>query len=134
MAFDWRDFLVFAHELRNEGFESKRRTSIGRAYYYIYNVALIEAKKLGYNPYSNSHLKGGVHKKLWTWCQSHTDADVVALGVSGSTLHARRISVDYNQPSPASVQQDVQKQLRDARDFEILPAQIVKRPPPPPLP
>jgi len=56
MPFDWRDFLLFAHELRNESLESKRRTSIRRAYYYIYNVALVEAKKLGY-PSANFHMK-----------------------------------------------------------------------------
>ncbi len=49
MAFDWRDFFLFAHELRNEKQESKQRSAIGRAYYYIYNAAKIEAKRLGFD-------------------------------------------------------------------------------------
>jgi len=69
MAFDWRDFFLFAHELRKELDESKQRTSIGRAYYYAYNAALIEAKKLGFNPNDPSLSRFGVHQKLWMWCR-----------------------------------------------------------------
>jgi len=49
MAFNWREFFLLAHELRKETQESKRRTSIGRAYYYVYNIALVEAQKRGYS-------------------------------------------------------------------------------------
>lgn len=132
MAFDWRDFLLFAHELRNETQESKQRTAIGRAYYYVYNVGLTEAKKLGYNP--NAPSKVGTHKRLWSWCQAQRNSDIVALGDSGNTLHARRISVDYKSVTQAGLRQDVQKQLDEARDFEILLAQITRQLPPPPLP
>ena len=129
MPFDWRDFLLFAHELRKEAQESKQRTAIGRAYYYVYNAALIEARKLGYNPNTPSH------KRLWSWYQAHqANADVVALGISGITLQARRTSADYNLASLTSLQQDLQKQLDEAREFEILLAHIANTPPPPPLP
>ena len=132
MVFDWREFLLFAHELRNEAQESKQRTSVGRAYYYAYNVALAEAKRLGYNPNRPSTL--GLHKRLWSWCQSHNNADIVALGDSGNTLHLRRIEVDYKVATSASLQQVVQKQLDEARDFELLLAQISNKQAPPPLP
>ncbi len=132
MAFDWREFFLFAHELRNEPQESKQRTAIGRAYYYVYNVALIEAGKLGYNP--NFPSKAGLHKRLWSWCQSHGNTDIVALGDSGNTLHARRIEADYKPATPASLQQAVQKQLDEAREFELLLAQIGNKQAPPPLP
>ena len=132
MPFDWRDFLLFAHELRHETQESKQRTAIGRAYYYVYNVALSEARKLGYNPNAQSSV--GLHKKLWSWCQAQPSADIVELGDSGSTLHARRISVDYRLATSLGLRNDVQKQLDEARAFEILLAQICRTIPPPPLP
>ena len=131
IAFDWREFLLLAHELRHEREESKQRTAIGRAYYYVYNVALTEIQRLGYDPRTRMGA-GGVHKNLWGWCVQHSNDDIVALGDSGNTLHARRIRADYKlQQSPA---QDVQKQLDEARDFELLLAQIIKRPAPPPFP
>jgi hypothetical protein len=134
MAFDWRDFLLFAHELRNEPEESKQRTSIGRAYYYVYNVAKIEAKKLGFNENDPSLRKMGQHQRLWSWRQNQTDPFLVSLGDSGNTLKARRTRVDYySLPSPPSLQ-TVQMQLDEARDFEILLAQIARTSVPPPLP
>jgi hypothetical protein len=87
MAFDWRGFFLFAHELRNETDESKRRTSIGRAYYYAYNAALTEAKKLGFSPFA-AKASGGVHKRLVEWCQNHSNPDLVILGDAGNTLKA----------------------------------------------
>lgn len=68
MAFDWREFFLFAHELRHEAAESKQRTAIGRAYYYAYNVARIEAKKLGFDENDPSSRGMGLHQKLWDWC------------------------------------------------------------------
>ena len=65
MAFDWRELFLFAHELRNEVQESKQRTAIGRAYYYVYNVAKIEAQKLGFSENDPSLRNMGVHQKLW---------------------------------------------------------------------
>ena len=103
MAFDWREFSIFAHELRNEPAESKRRTAIGRAYYYAYNVAKIEAKKLGFNE-SDPSLRGGLHQRLWDWCLKHNNPGIVTLEDSGDTLKARRTSADYRTlPSPPSL-------------------------------
>jgi len=94
MAFDWRDFFLFAHELRNEKQESKQRTAIGRAYYYIYNAAKIEAKRLGFDEKDPLLRNMGLHQRLWTWCLNHQNPDIVTLGDSGNTLKARRTSVD----------------------------------------
>jgi hypothetical protein len=129
MAFDWRDFFLFAHQLRHEQQENIQRTAIGRAYYYAFNVALVEARKLGFNPASPSLRRMSVHQRLWSWCQSQANKDLVALGDSGNTLKARRTSMDYilfNAPS----HQDVQKQLDETRHFEVLLARITNRPAP----
>jgi hypothetical protein len=57
MAFDWRDFFLFAHQLRHEQQESIQRTAIGRAYYYAFNVALVEARKLGWTTFCSTPLR-----------------------------------------------------------------------------
>ncbi len=62
MAFDWREFFLLAHELRNEPAESKQRTAIGRAYYYAYHAAKVEAKKLGFNEDDPSLRNMGLHR------------------------------------------------------------------------
>jgi len=134
MAFDWREFFLLAHELRNEPAESKQRTAIGRAYYYAYHAAKVEAKKLGFNEDDPSLRNMGLHQRLWRWCLNHNNPDMVTLGDAGNTLKARRTSVDYNAlPSPPSLP-TVQKQLDETRDFEVLLAQIMSASPPPPLP
>jgi len=141
MAFDWRDFFLFAHEIRNDTDESRQRTSIGRAYYYAYNAALIQAKKLGFNP--NAPAPGmprkklpGVHQRLWDWCMSQTNnQNLIDLGDSGNTLKGRRTAADYKiAPTMLITPQLVQQQLNETRDFEVLLAQIAKASPPPPLP
>jgi hypothetical protein len=140
MAFDWRDFFLFAHELRNETDESKQRTSVGRAYYYAYNAALIEAQKLGFNPNAPApRIPGkkpsGVHQKLWDWCMSQTgNQDLINLGDSGNTLKGRRTAADYKIAQTILITTRlVQQQLDETRDFEVLLAQIAKASPPPPL-
>ena len=40
MPFDWREFLIIAHELRTDRRESAQRTCLGRAYYYVYHLPL----------------------------------------------------------------------------------------------
>lgn len=141
MAFDWRDFFKFAHELRNETDEGKQRTSIGRAYYYAYNAALIEAQKLGFNPDAPApRVPGkrtpGVHQKLWDWCMRQTgNQDLIDLGDSGNTLKGRRTAADYKiVPTIQITSQLVQQQLDETRDFELLLAQIANTSPPLPLP
>ena len=141
MAFNWRDFFLFAHEIRNETDESKQRTAIGRAYYYAYNTALIQAQKLGFNPYAPaSGIPGkkhaGVHQKLWEWCMSQTsNPDLINLGDSGNTLKSRRTAADYKiAPTTPITPQLVQQQLGETRDFEVLLAHIANASPPPPLP
>jgi hypothetical protein len=141
MAFDWRDFFLFAHELRNETDESKQRTSIGRAYYYAYNAALIVAQKLGFDPNAPAPKKTGkkapgVHQKLWDWCMSQTgNQHLINLGDSGNTLKGRRTAADYKVAPPILITpQLVRQQLDETREFELLLAQIAKQSPPPPLP
>ncbi len=133
MAFNWRDFLVLAHDLRKDQRESAQRACIGRAYYYTFNLGLNTAKTGGYNPKLSPLKRAGEHKRLWDWYLSHRNQAFQQLGDIGDTMRGRRVEVDYKL-SPSPTLQDVQKQLDEARDFEVLLSQITGKPSPPALP
>ncbi len=65
MPFDWRDFLVLAHELQNDQRESVQRTCLGRTYYYVYNLGLGKARELNFSLQTNTGK--GSHGQLWDW-------------------------------------------------------------------
>ena len=71
MPFDWREFLIVAHELRHDQREGVRRTCPGRAYYYVYHLGLKKARHMGW-----PEPKYGLHKALWNWCQKQSDAPI----------------------------------------------------------
>jgi hypothetical protein len=91
MPFDWREFLVVAHGLRNDPKEGVQRTCLGRAYYYIYNLGLAKARTLSF-----SDTPPGLHRKLWGWCQRQADPTIKEMGVYGLRMHALRIDADYD--------------------------------------
>jgi len=61
MPFDWRDFLIIAPELRNDPRESVQRICLGRRYYYLYNIGLIEAHTRSFTRIRGN---GGSHTQL----------------------------------------------------------------------
>lgn len=128
MPFDWREFLLVAHELRNDSRESIRRTCLGRTYYYIYNLGLIKARSLNFR-----ETPPGLHKKLWTWCQKQTDPNIRKMGAYGLRMLSLRHDADYeNSPIP-NLAGEVRTQLSRAQKFEELVSQINGQRPPTPL-
>ena len=128
MPFDWRDFLIVAHELRNDPRECVQRTCLGRTYYYVYNFALAEARTM--------HFTGvlpNLHKQLWKWCQTHTDPTIKQMGIDGGRMHSLRIDADYKDTSIPNLAGEVKRQLSRAQAFERLVAQRNGQPPPAPL-
>ena len=81
MPFDWREFLIIAHELRNDEREGARRTCLGRAYYYVYNLGLKAARQRHW-PEPNFSL----HRALWDWCQKQSDTNIKMLGILEAVL------------------------------------------------
>lgn len=124
MSFDWREFLVIAHELRHDQRESAQRTCLGRAYYYVFNLCLKMAQQMEWSQPTRS-----VHRALWNWCQSHSDMNLKQLGILGSRMYSLRIDSDYK-ARPLREPQAVQRQLDRARDFEVLVAQKTGQIPP----
>ena len=129
MQFDWRDFLEVAHDLRNDKRESVQRTSLGRAYYYVYNLGLIKAKTQNFRTG-----RGGMHKQLWDWYQSQTDPIIRQMGIEANRMHATRISADYKDASIQDIAREVEIQLARARTFETLMAELDGQAPPLALP
>ena len=125
MLFDWREFLIVAHELRNDPREGIQRTSIGRAYYYVYNLGLIMAKTEKFSIISG---RGGMHKQLWY--QSHTNPIIREMGIQANRMHATRISADYRDARVPDAAREVKTQLRRAQTFETLRAQVNGQTPP----
>lgn len=134
MAFDWRDLFALANELKNDKRESVRRTCIGRAYYYAFNLGLAKAKTDGYDPKLSPLKRAGEHARLWHWYSGQSDGRFIKLGDIGATLRGRRVDADYKSLLRPMLAQEMYKQLSEARDFEILLHQIIGTAAPPPLP
>ncbi len=125
MPFNWREFLIVAHRLRNEPGEGAQRTSLGRAYYFVFNLGLAKARTLNFNA---TH--PGLHKKLWDYCQRHNDPIIKQIGVFGLRMHALRIDADYKDATIRNLAIEVSTQLDRAQRFERLVAQSNGQPPP----
>jgi hypothetical protein len=128
MPFNWREFLILAHSLRNDASEGVQRTCLGRAYYYTYNLGLAKARTLTFD-----EPPPGLHRKLWSWCQKQTDRNIRQMGVEGSRMHALRVDADYKETSISNLADEVGKQLARAQTFERLVAQSNGQPAPPAL-
>ena len=126
--FDWRVFLIIAHELRNDPREGAQRTCVGRDYYYVFNLGLDKARRMTFTGGIR-----GLHKKLWNWCQKQTDRDIKKLGTAGGRMHSRRIDADYLDNFP-NLRDEVERQLRLAREFEVVVARSDGQAPPAALP
>jgi hypothetical protein len=91
--FEWRDYLLLAKELSPDGRESVRRTCLGRAYYYAYNLALEKAKR---------------------------HPDLKQLSIWGSEMSAIRNKADYHKNTQIrNWTGEIQKQIGRARSLEL---------------
>ena len=128
MAFDWRLFLIVAHELSNDTREAVHRTCLSRTYYYIYHLILIKAQALRF-----SETPPNLHSKLWSWCEHHSDQDIRKLGLYGNRLYSFRISADYKSGGIPNIAGEVRMQLERAQMLEGIVARLNGQQPPPAL-
>jgi hypothetical protein len=128
MPFDWRDFLIVAHELRNDPREGAQRTCLGRTYYYAFNLGLAKARTVGFNA-----KLPGLHRQLWAWRQKQRNAEIKQLGVYGQRMYSLRIDADDNDTLFTNLAAEVKRQLSRARQFETLVAQSNGQTAPPAL-
>ena len=125
MPFNWREFLIVAHGLRNDTSEGVQRTCLGRIYYYVCNLGLAKARALTF-----TEKQPGLHRKLWDWCQKQTDPTIKRMGVYGLRMHSLRISADYYDKLIPNLALEVKTQLARAQQFEALVAKSNGNTPP----
>jgi hypothetical protein len=125
MPFDWRDFLIVAHELRNDPREGVQRTCLGRTYYYVFNLGLTKARTVSF-----TGKLPGLHKKLWDWHQKQTSPEIKEMGVYGLRMYSLRLEADYIDRVIPNLAGEVKTQLSRAQAFETLVAQSDGRTPP----
>jgi len=94
MPFAWTAYLTLAQELgaRAED-EAALRSSMSRAYYAAYNMALIKLRVLQI-PVDEQL---AAHEKVWTAFTSHSDAACHSIGVLGDRLKKSRRKADYEE-------------------------------------
>ena len=115
MPFDWREFLIVAHELRNDPREGVQGTCLGRSYYYVYNLSLTQARSMRF-----TGKPPGLHRQLWDWCQKHADPNIKQIGVDGLRMHSLRIDADYQATPIRNLATEVRRQLSRAQSIEAL--------------
>jgi hypothetical protein len=128
MPFDWRDFLIVAHELRNDPREGAQRTCLGRTYYYVFNLGLTKARTVSF-----TGKLPGLHRQRWDWCQRQTSPEIRQMGVYGLRMYSLRLDADYKGAVIPSLAVEVKTQLSRAQAFETLVAQSNGQTPPPAL-
>jgi hypothetical protein len=128
MTFNWREFLIVAHKLSQEADEGSQRASLGRTYYYVYNLGLIEARTKGF-----TGKVPGLHYQLWNWYQMHKDPDLQKIGTYGSRMKSLRHDADYRDVPIKNLSTEVARQISNAQKIENLIAARNKQAPHPPL-
>ena len=111
VPFDWQKYLWLARNLSANADEASHRTSISRAYYFVYHLASARAIANGYPPWDGSH------QKIWALYQKDmTNKDARQLATLGTSMKRVRESADYKDVVPL-VHDQMEQQLSDAADF-----------------
>ncbi len=111
VPFDWQEYLRLAQNLSTNTDEASKRTSISRAYYFVFHLASKRAIDNGYPPGTANH------QGLWAHYQKDMSSrDARQLATLGTTMKNVRVLADYKAVVP-SLQDQMEQQLRDAADF-----------------
>lgn len=114
MPFDWKDFLSLARRLATStDDEASQRTAISRAYYCVFNLAFARAEgTVGPKPRDASY-----HQWCWDQYTGTNDRACKQLGNTGQRMKARRVRADYKDADIRRLDDEVQRNLEDARGF-----------------
>ena len=119
--FDWHEYLTLAQDLGRRPEESSLRSSISRAYYYVYHLALTRAEQNGFRPTPGE----STHAQLWRLFHKSPEPACINLGQLALRLKEKRERADYR-PIYRRIEQEVPDALADADEFGtrlgILPA------------
>jgi uncharacterized protein (UPF0332 family) len=121
--FDWSEYFKLADELAKRTEESCRRSAMGRAYYYVYHLALARALANGLTVRPGE----GTHTQMWRNFNSSPDPDTRKLGQIAQRLKEKRERADYN-AHYARLEDEIPEMLADAQNFanklSVLPARF----------
>lgn len=129
MTFDWRGYFSLAEQLSRNTDEASHRSSISRAYYYIYHLADSRAKANHYRR-SDEHT---VHKSLWQYYERNENQDCRKIAVIGQRLLQKRNKADYEDSYPRLSEEMVEVLIKAnncAAVFASLPLHFPEDPPP----
>ena len=114
-SFNWANYLTLADELGNRPDEAALRSSISRAYYYIYHLGLARAVSNGYrrNPGEPSHIQ------LWNLFSENPEGVSQKLAQIALRLKYRRERADYDDIFPR-IGDEVPVMLEEAQLFAKL--------------
>jgi len=124
--FDWSQFLTLAQELARRPQEASLRSSVSRAYYFVYNLALARAARNGFESIRGE----STHVQLWRLYNDSPEGACIALGQIAQRLKEKRERADYS-PVYARIQEEVPQVLTDAQDFAERLASLPDRHPSP---
>jgi hypothetical protein len=110
--FDWSGYLTLADDLARRNDEASHRSAISRAYYFVYNIALIRAKrnKFQFIPGESKHVQ------LWRLYTTSPDPDTLRLGAIAARLKETRERADY-EALFVRIGEVVPTVISDAKDF-----------------
>jgi hypothetical protein len=124
--FDWSEYLKLAQELATRKEEACLRSSLSRAYYYVYNLALTRAEQNGFVSVQNE----STHGQLWRLFSKSPEPECINLGQIALRLKEKRERADYK-PVYRRIEEDVAPVLADAQDFAARLGRLARRHPNP---
>jgi len=89
--FDWSEYHRVAHELSTHPDECYLRTSISRAYYYIFHLGRKRVEDNGF-----PLIKSDAHKQIWEKFNDSPDHRCRKLAETAKRLKAKREMADYD--------------------------------------
>lgn len=122
MSFDWSKYLELAKKLAAEkGDEASLRSAVSRAYYCVFNLAMMRAKSNDFRPKDDA----GSHDQLWTLYGRNTDVQCPKISNIGARLKRRRVKADYYS-NINKLQDEVADALSDADECIAMIAALPK--------
>lgn len=113
MAFNWRDYFTLARTLAGANDDASKRSSVSRAYYFVFHLALQRAE-LNCGPRQG----GNTHQWCWDrYIYTQNDASH-QIGIDGNRLKSRRVKVDYDSASINRFDEFVTRMLEDVEQLE----------------
>ena len=110
--FDWTEYFRLARELGARQEEACLRSSLSRAYYFVYHLALKRAQQNGFISVQGEP----THTQLWRLFNLSPEPECIKLGQIALRLKEKREKADYG-PVFRRLEDEVPLILEDAESF-----------------